>query len=189
MKKSVPAASPDAYVAALSGWRRTCVERLRSNVLAAAKVAEMIKWGNQMTLRRAVSFALLALAAALPAPAAAQSPELVASDYLLFQQGVMARQTARTCARGIPGYRQKFDALYRRWSEKHGQRLRRGQAVLQEALARQDDPNIDREQLQQVQRSAAQLSQPPPNPTPLELDERQKARCAATLAELEAGLK
>jgi hypothetical protein len=142
-----------------------------------------------MTLGRAASLTLVALVAALPAPAGAQSPELVASDYLLFQQSVMARQTARTCARGIQGYRQEFDALYRRWSEKHGQRLRRGQTVLREALARQDDPYVDREQLLLVQQSAAQLLQPPPHPTPLELDGPQKARCAATLAELQAGLK
>ena len=50
MKKAVPAANPDAYVAALSGWQRTCVEGLRSNVLAAAKVAEVIKWGNLVYL-------------------------------------------------------------------------------------------------------------------------------------------
>jgi hypothetical protein len=142
-----------------------------------------------MMALRAAAFALAALAAALPAPACAQSREPVADDFLWFQQGVAARQTARTCARGIPGYRQKFDALYRRWSEKHGQRLRRGQNVLREALARQDDPYVDREHLLQVQQSAAQLLQPPPHPTPLELDEVQKQRCAATLAQLEAGLQ
>jgi len=46
MKKSTAAASPDAYVAALSGWQRTCVERLRSSVRASAKLDEVIKWGN-----------------------------------------------------------------------------------------------------------------------------------------------
>jgi len=46
MKKSIPAASPEAYVAALSGWQRTCVERLRSSVRASAKLDEVIKWGN-----------------------------------------------------------------------------------------------------------------------------------------------
>jgi hypothetical protein len=46
MKGAVPAANPDAYVAALSGWRRTLVEQLRSNVSAAAKFDEVIKWGN-----------------------------------------------------------------------------------------------------------------------------------------------
>jgi hypothetical protein len=46
MKKSIPAANPDAYVAALHGWRRDCVESLRTAVLAAARVEEVIKWGH-----------------------------------------------------------------------------------------------------------------------------------------------
>ena len=50
MKKSVPASSPDAYVAALRGWRRTCVEELRSTIRAAARLEEVIKWGNLVYL-------------------------------------------------------------------------------------------------------------------------------------------
>lgn len=50
MKKSVPASSPDAYVAALTGWRRTCVEELRSAVRAARRLEEVIKWGNLVYL-------------------------------------------------------------------------------------------------------------------------------------------
>lgn len=46
MKKSVPAANPDAYVNALDGWRRECVEELRATVRAAAKLDEVIKWGH-----------------------------------------------------------------------------------------------------------------------------------------------
>jgi len=46
VKKSVPAANPDAYVAALEGWQRSCVESLRSGVRASAKLDETIKWGN-----------------------------------------------------------------------------------------------------------------------------------------------
>lgn len=46
MKKSVPAANPDAYVAALDGWRRQCVGELREGVIAAAKLEEGIKWGH-----------------------------------------------------------------------------------------------------------------------------------------------
>ena len=51
MKKSVPAASPDAYVAALDGWRRTCVESLRAAVRAGAKLDEVVKWGHLVYLR------------------------------------------------------------------------------------------------------------------------------------------
>lgn len=46
MKKAPPAANPDAYVAALDGWRRKTVEALRSAVRAAAKLEETIKWGH-----------------------------------------------------------------------------------------------------------------------------------------------
>ncbi len=38
------ATSPDAYVAALSGWQRALVEQLRENVRAAAPLDERIKW-------------------------------------------------------------------------------------------------------------------------------------------------
>ena len=46
MKKSVPAADPNAYVAGLDGWRLECVVALRKGVLASASVAEVIKWGH-----------------------------------------------------------------------------------------------------------------------------------------------
>lgn len=46
MKKSVPAANPDAYVAALTGWQRQLVEQLRSAVLQASKLEEVVKWGH-----------------------------------------------------------------------------------------------------------------------------------------------
>lgn len=46
MKKSVPAASPAAYVAALDGWKRRCVVALRKAVGAAAPFEETIKWRN-----------------------------------------------------------------------------------------------------------------------------------------------
>ena len=50
MKKTAPAANPDAYVAALTGWRRTCVEELRSAVRAVRGLKETIKWGNLVYL-------------------------------------------------------------------------------------------------------------------------------------------
>jgi hypothetical protein len=46
MQKSKPAENPDAYVEALIGWRRVCVEQLRAAVRAAAKLEEVIKWGH-----------------------------------------------------------------------------------------------------------------------------------------------
>ena len=46
MKKSPPAANPDAYVAALRGWQKKRVVELRDIVRKAAKVEEVIKWGH-----------------------------------------------------------------------------------------------------------------------------------------------
>lgn len=46
MKKAKPAANPDAYVAALTGWQRATVENLRAAVLGSAKLEETIKWGH-----------------------------------------------------------------------------------------------------------------------------------------------
>ena len=50
MKKSIPAASPDAYVDALSGWRRVTVQGLRAAVVANANLEELIKWGHLVYL-------------------------------------------------------------------------------------------------------------------------------------------
>jgi hypothetical protein len=50
MKKMVAAASPDAYVEALDGWRRALVEEIRAVVLRTARFEEVIKWGNLVYL-------------------------------------------------------------------------------------------------------------------------------------------
>lgn len=47
MKRVAPAASPDAWVAALGGWQAEVVRDLRAAIEAAApEAAQMIKWGN-----------------------------------------------------------------------------------------------------------------------------------------------
>ncbi len=50
MKKMTAAASPDAYVAALKGWRRECVEALRAAVRSASTLEEVVKWGHLVYL-------------------------------------------------------------------------------------------------------------------------------------------
>ena len=50
MKKSIPAANPDAYVDSLSGWQRATVQGLRTAVVASAKLDEVIKWGHLVYL-------------------------------------------------------------------------------------------------------------------------------------------
>lgn len=50
MQKTTPAASPDAYVAALDGWRRACVEELRAVVRAASALEEVVRWRHLVYL-------------------------------------------------------------------------------------------------------------------------------------------
>jgi len=50
MRKSVPAANPDAYVLALTGWRRDCVEMLRAAVRKTSALNEAVKWGHLVYL-------------------------------------------------------------------------------------------------------------------------------------------
>ncbi len=50
MKKSAPAANPDAYVGSLDGWRRSCVDRMRAAVRSAAEREEVVKWGHLVYL-------------------------------------------------------------------------------------------------------------------------------------------
>jgi len=44
--KGPPAASPDAYIEALSGWQRDRVTMLRAAINAGAPFDEIIKWHN-----------------------------------------------------------------------------------------------------------------------------------------------
>lgn len=50
MRKSTPAADPDAYVAGLDGWQRDCVEKLRAAVRAASFLEEVVKWRHLVYL-------------------------------------------------------------------------------------------------------------------------------------------
>lgn len=50
MKKVIPAANPDAYVAALRGWRRTLVDELRDAARSAPALDEVVKWGHLVYL-------------------------------------------------------------------------------------------------------------------------------------------
>jgi hypothetical protein len=46
MQKQPSFPTADAYVASLDGWRRECVDRLRTSVLADRKLQETVKWGH-----------------------------------------------------------------------------------------------------------------------------------------------
>lgn len=49
------AASPDAFVEELSGWKRELVELLRAAVNAGAAFDEIIKWGNLVFVHNGLS--------------------------------------------------------------------------------------------------------------------------------------
>lgn len=46
MTRSVPAASPDAYVASLAGWQQRQVAALRATAVDTAPLMETIRWGH-----------------------------------------------------------------------------------------------------------------------------------------------
>jgi hypothetical protein len=46
MRKTIPAANPDAYVTALTGWQHACVTKLRAGVRKAGAADEVVKWGH-----------------------------------------------------------------------------------------------------------------------------------------------
>jgi hypothetical protein len=50
MQKCAPAADPDAYVLALTGWHRDCVEMLRAAVRQTSALTEAVKWGHLVYL-------------------------------------------------------------------------------------------------------------------------------------------
>lgn len=52
MKKQIPAASPDAYVAGLDGWRHAYTAALRAAVTESAQLQEFIKWGHLVYFAR-----------------------------------------------------------------------------------------------------------------------------------------
>jgi hypothetical protein len=63
MRKSVPAPNPDAYVRALDGWQRDCVDMLRNAVRKAAGFDEQIKWGHLVYLTNGPALLIRAEAA------------------------------------------------------------------------------------------------------------------------------
>jgi len=50
MQRAVTPQSPDAYVASFGGWRGRSVAALRSAVLEAAPVREVVTWGHLVYL-------------------------------------------------------------------------------------------------------------------------------------------
>ena len=60
MQKAAPAASPEAYVDALTGWQRLLVEGIRATVRKSTRLEEVIKWGNLVYLSNGPAFMIRA---------------------------------------------------------------------------------------------------------------------------------
>ena|SRR6187551_904936 len=50
MQKTIPATTPDAYVASLDNWQKGIVESIRLAVLSSGQLNESIKWGHLVYL-------------------------------------------------------------------------------------------------------------------------------------------
>jgi hypothetical protein len=150
----------------------------------------MITSMHRIPMNCARVMALAALVVMLPVPNAAQlHHKTEAQAFLIFLQSVAAQRTARMCERGVPGYRQRFDDLFARWSAKHRDRIARGETVFREALRKKDQPYMDSTKLEQIEKAIAELAQSPRETDPITLDDHWKAVCEETLAELDAGLQ
>lgn len=66
MQKVPPPASSDAYVADMTGWRRTLVTHLRTAALSVGGVDEVIKWGHRLIQRATLVGKLRPSASAIP---------------------------------------------------------------------------------------------------------------------------
>jgi len=141
-------------------------------------------------INRTVAAVLLALALAIPVPGAAQRRDRTEMEaLLLFLQSLGAQRAARLCERGVPGYRQRFDDVYTRWSAKHRSRVARGEALFREGASAKDQPYLDHAKIEQIENAIAELAQAPRDTSPLTLDERTRGVCEEVLTDLEAALR
>jgi len=125
-------------------------------------------------------------AAAQPAPAQNEVEDGFA--FVTFVQSISAQKAALTCERGISGYREQFDSLFARWSEKHRDRIARGEAIYREILANPRS-HTDRARLERIQNAIPEIERQPRNREPMKLDVQTEVACGENLSELETGIK
>jgi hypothetical protein len=128
---------------------------------------------------------MLALA---PLRSAAQGRRADARAFVTFLESLAAQRTARMCERGDPGYRQRFDQLYGRWSARHRDGIARGEEVYHETIARKNLSDSELATLEKVETILRELAQSPGDAGPIALDDRMRGVCKIVLDELEAGL-
>lgn len=139
---------------------------------------------------RAPLAALLALAVALPAPALAQRRDKAeAWAFVLYLQGVAARNLARSCERGDPAYRAQFEAHYARWAERHREGLAMGEKLFRAAADGSGTQYLNAERMAQARAAVAELDGPPADTGPLELTPRMREACKANIWDLAAQAK
>ena len=134
---------------------------------------------------RAVAAGLLLLA--LTTPGAAQRRDR-AEALLLFLESIAAQRTARLCERGIPGYRERVDDVFARWSSRHRSRVERGEAVFHQAAAEKDRPYLDHAKMEQVEKAIAELKEPPRDRSPLAITDGMRTVCEQVIGDLEGAL-
>jgi hypothetical protein len=139
-------------------------------------------------MNRACILVLATLAVTLAPPGAAQRRDSAeAHAFMLFLQSVVSQHTALMCERGVPGYRQRFDDLYGRWSAKHRAQIARGEKVYRSARANKE-ADTDRARLEQIDKALADLAGPSAA-SPIPLDNHGKALCDEILGGLNSGLQ
>lgn len=143
---------------------------------------------HHLPVKQVIAVAVLAVAIAAPVSLQA-GDKAGARAFLAFLQSVAARSTARLCERGIPDYRERFDSLFARWSEKYHDDVAQGEVLFREAARNKDQPSGARGKIEQMERTIEALSRSPLQTGPLTLDEGTQTACEGNLSELEAGLR
>jgi hypothetical protein len=137
---------------------------------------------------RALAGVLVALALTSGSGAAQGRSRAEGWAFVTFLTSLAAQRTARTCERGDPGYRQRFDQLYGRWSARHRDGITQGEAAYHALLANKNLSEAELTTLTQIENAMRELAEAPRDTSPITLDDTMRSLCTAILAELEAGL-
>ncbi len=146
--------------------------------------------GRRLSVRCGLALAVIAGGLAWPEESVAQRRDKTEGyAFVAFLQSIAVQRWARVCERGVPGYRERFDNLYTRWSNEHRAMIARGERVFRDTISKMDQADVDYAKLQRVEKVIAELAQSPRDTSPLTLDDHTRATCENNLAELDAGLK
>ncbi len=128
----------------------------------------------------------LAWQAAVAAPPSAH----LSDEYSVhaYMNSVAWRTMARTCERGVPGYRVQFDSAYAAFPRKNAEALKRGDRLFHRAMNREwKGIPATRVEANEIARAEAALKRSPDEVGPLELNADQRAGCERMLKDLAAG--